>query len=154
MLPLRVTTEASELDLALIHRYLSQHTSWARDIGLPLVQRSIDNSRCFGGFTGSGQAAFARVVSDYATFAYLGDVFVLPEHQGRGYGNALMDAVMAHPKLQGLRRFSLATSDAHRLYAASQRAVQVLSRCEPCSAAARPAPPHGCLRDVPAVHRS
>ncbi len=61
--------------------------------------------------------AFARVVSDYATVAYLGDVFVLPEHQGKGYGKAMMDAVMAHPDLQGLRRFSLATSDAHGLYA-------------------------------------
>ncbi|UXA54144.1 GNAT family N-acetyltransferase [Xanthomonas prunicola] len=117
MPPLRITTETSELHVPLIHRYLSQHTSWAKDIGLPLVQRSIDNSLCFGGFIGSEQVAFARVVSDYATFAYLGDVFVLPEHQGRGYSKVLMDAVMAHPKLQGLRRFSLATSDAHALYA-------------------------------------
>ncbi|MBB4728865.1 GNAT family N-acetyltransferase [Xanthomonas arboricola] len=117
MSPLRVSTDHSELDVALLHRYLAQHSSWARDIPLAVVQRSIANSLCFGGFLHGGQVAFARVVSDYATVAYLGDVFVLPEHQGKGYGKAMMDAVMAHPDLQGLRRFSLATSDAHGLYA-------------------------------------
>ncbi|AKU52388.1 GNAT family N-acetyltransferase [Xanthomonas arboricola] len=96
---------------------LAQHSSWARDIPLAVLQRSIVNSLCFGGFLQGGQVAFARVVSDYATVAYLGDVFVLPGHQGKGYGKAMMDAVMAHPDLQGLRRFSLATSDAHGLYA-------------------------------------
>lgn len=117
MSPLRVSTDHSELDVALVHRYLAQHSSWARDIPLAVVQRSIANSLCFGGFLRGGQVAFARVVSDYATVAYLGDVFVLPEHQGKGYGKAMMDAVMAHPDLQGLRRFSLATSDADGLYA-------------------------------------
>ncbi|MCC8472559.1 GNAT family N-acetyltransferase [Xanthomonas arboricola] len=117
MSPLRVSTDHSELDVALVHRYLAQHSSWARDIPLAVVQRSIANSLCFGGFLQGGQVAFARVVSDYATVAYLGDVFVLPEHQGKSYGKAIMDAVMAHPDLQGLRRFSLATSDAHGLYA-------------------------------------
>ncbi|NYH48902.1 GNAT family N-acetyltransferase [Xanthomonas arboricola] len=117
MSPLRVSTDHSELDVALVHRYLAQHSSWARDIPLAVVQRSIANSLCFGGFLQGGQVAFALVVSDYATVAYLGDVFVLPEHQGKGYGKAMMDAVMAHPDLQGLRRFSLATSDAHGLYA-------------------------------------
>ncbi|MBB4595695.1 GNAT family N-acetyltransferase [Xanthomonas arboricola] len=117
MSPLRVSTDHSELDVALVHRYLAQHSSWARDIPLAVVQRSIANSLCFGGFLQGGQVAFARVVSDYATVAYLGDVFVLPEHQGKGYGKAIMDAVMAHPDLQGLRRFSLATIDAHGLYA-------------------------------------
>ncbi|KLD71990.1 GNAT family N-acetyltransferase [Xanthomonas pisi] len=117
MSPLRVSTDQSELDVALIHRYLAQHSDWARDIPLALVQRSLANSLCFGGFLEGEQVAFARVVSDYATFAYLGDVFVLPEHQGKGYSKMVMDAVMAHPDLQGLRRFSLATSDAHGLYA-------------------------------------
>lgn len=117
MSPLRVSTDHSELDVALVHRYLAQHSSWARDIPLAVLQRSIANSLCFGGFLQGGQVAFARVVSDYATVAYLGDVFVLPEHQGKGYGKAMMDAVMAHPDLHGLRRFSLATSDAHGLYA-------------------------------------
>ncbi|MCE4373808.1 GNAT family N-acetyltransferase [Xanthomonas hortorum] len=117
MPPLRITTDTSELDVPMIHRYLSQHTTWAKDIPLSLLQRSIANSLCFGGFVERAQVAFARVVSDYATVAYLGDVFVLPEHQGKGYSKLLMDAVMAHPELQGLRRFSLATSDAHGLYA-------------------------------------
>ncbi|MBB3922105.1 GNAT superfamily N-acetyltransferase [Xanthomonas arboricola] len=105
MSPLRVSTDHSELDVALVHRYLAQHSSWARDIPLAVVQRSIANSLCFGGFLQGGQVAFARVVSDYATVAYLGDVFVLPEHQGKGYGKAMMDAVMAHPDLQGAAPF-------------------------------------------------
>ena len=114
---LRITTEAAELDVPLIHRFLSEHTYWAKGIPIALVQRSIDNSLCFGGFLGKAQVAFARVVSDYTTFANLVDVFVLPEHRGKGYGKDLMDAVFAHPQLQGLRRFTLATGDAHGLYA-------------------------------------
>ena len=114
---LRITTEAAELAVPLIHCFLSEHTYWAKGIPIALVQRSIDNSLCFGGFLGKAQVAFARVVSDYATFANLVDVFVLPEHRGKGYGKDLMDAVFAHPQLQGLRRFTLATGDAHGLYA-------------------------------------
>ena len=113
---LRITTEAAELDVLLIHCFLSEHTYWAKGIPIALVQQSIDNSLCFGGFLGKAQVAFARVVSDYATFANLVDVFVLPEHRGKGYGKDLMDAVFAHPQLQGLRRFTLATGDAHGLY--------------------------------------
>ena len=112
----RVTTEKAELDLPLIHTFLSRHTYWASGIPIALVQRSIENSLCFGGFLGTAQIAFARVISDYATFANLVDVFVLPEHRGNGYGKALMDAVFAHEQLQGLRRFTLATGDAHGLY--------------------------------------
>ena len=114
---LRITTEAAELDVPLIHCFLSEHTYWAKGIPIAVVQRSIDNSLCFGGFLGKAQVAFARVVSDYTTFANLVDVFVLPEHRGKGYGKDLMDAVFAHPQLQGLRRFTLATGDAHGLYA-------------------------------------
>ena len=113
----RITTETAELDLPLIHRFLSEHTYWAKGIPFALVQRSIDHSLCFGGFLGKSQVAFARVISDYTTFANLVDVFVLPEHRGKGHGKSLMDAVFAHPQLQGLRRFTLATGDAHRLYA-------------------------------------
>ena len=113
----RVTTEKPELDLPLIHTFLSKHTYWASGIPIALVQRSIENSLCFGGFLGTAQIAFARVISDYATFANLVDVFVLPEHRGNGYGKVLMDAVFAHEQLQGLRRFTLATGDAHGLYA-------------------------------------
>jgi GNAT superfamily N-acetyltransferase len=114
---LRITTDKAELDIGLIHRFLSQQSTWAKGIALPLVQKSIDHSLCFGGFVGDEQVAFARVISDYATFANLVDVFVLPEHRGQGYSKRLMDAVFAHPQLQGLRRFTLATGSAHGLYA-------------------------------------
>lgn len=117
MTELRISTDALELDLALIHGFLSEHTYWARGIPIALVERSMQNSLCFGGFVGTGQVAFARVISDFTTFANLVDVFVLPDHRGNGYGKALMDAVFAHPQLQDLRRFTLATGDAHGLYA-------------------------------------
>jgi len=113
----RITTKASEFDTGLIHRFLSEQSSWAKGISRELVQRSIANSLCFAGFLGNEQIAFARVISDYATFANLVDVFVLPEHRGKGYSKTLMAAVFAHPDLQGLRRFTLATGDAHGLYA-------------------------------------
>ena len=117
MTGLRVSTEVAELDVPLIHDFLSNQTYWAKDIPLALVEKSIANSLCFGGFIGMDQVAFARVISDYTTYANLVDVFVLPEHRGRGYSKSLMDAVFAHPQLQGLRRFTLATGDAHGLYA-------------------------------------
>lgn len=113
---LRITTDRAELDVALIHRFLSQESTWAKGIPLATVQRSLEASLCFGGFLGREQVAFARVISDYATFANLVDVFVLPAHRGQGYSKAMMGAVLAHPDLQGLRRFTLATFDAHGLY--------------------------------------
>lgn len=114
---LRVTTHKPDLDIALIHRFLSEESTWARGIPRAIVERSIENSLCFAGFLEHRQVAFARVISDYATFANLVDVFVLPGHRGRGHGKALVEAVLAHPQLQGLRRFTLATGDAHALYA-------------------------------------
>lgn len=114
---LRISTTPAELDVPLIHRFLSEQSHWARGITRPLVERAIEHSLCFGGFVEQRQVAFARVISDFATFAHLVDVFVLPEHRGQGHGKALVQAVMAHPQLQGLRRFTLATSDAHGLYA-------------------------------------
>jgi GNAT superfamily N-acetyltransferase len=114
---LQISTEIGDLDVALIHRFLSEESAWARQIPIETVRTSIRNSLNFGGFLGSAQVAYARVVSDYATFAYLVDVFVLKEHRGKGYSAALVAAVMAHPQLQGLRRFMLSTSDAHGLYA-------------------------------------
>ena len=113
---LRITTDRAELDVALIHRFLSQESTWAKGIPLATVQRSLETSLCFGGFLGRKQVAFARVISDYATFANLVDVFVLPAHRGKGHSKAMMRAVLAHPDLQGLRRFTLATFDAHGLY--------------------------------------
>jgi GNAT superfamily N-acetyltransferase len=80
------------------------------------VDRSIDHSLCFGAYDGDEQVGFARVVTDRATFAHLQDVFVVPAHRGRGVGKELMHAVMSHPDLQGLRKFTLHTADAHSLY--------------------------------------
>ena len=113
---LRITTDRAALDVGAIHRFLSEQSTWARGIPLATVQRSLDTSLCFGGFLGREQVAFARVISDYATFANLVDVFVLPAHRGQGHSKAMMRAVLAHPDLQDLRRFTLATFDAHGLY--------------------------------------
>jgi GNAT superfamily N-acetyltransferase len=99
-----------------VHAYLAR-SYWAEGIPLALVRRSMEASLCFGIFRKGEQVAFARVVTDRATFAYLCDVYVLEEFQGQGLGTWLMEAVAAHPDLQGLRRFILATRDAHALYA-------------------------------------
>lgn len=111
-----ISNDKSKLDLPLIHGFLSEQSAWAKGIPFSTVQTSIDNSLCFGGYENGQQIAFARVVSDYATFAYLMDVFVLPEHRGRGLSRRLLEAIQAHPQLQGLRRFLLASSDARGLY--------------------------------------
>ena len=113
----RISTSTEDQDLAVIHRFLSEESTWARGIPLETVRLSIQNSLNFGGFVGTSQVAFTRVVSDFATFAYLVDVFVLREHRGKGYSSALMSSVLGHERLQGLRRFMLATSTAHGLYA-------------------------------------
>jgi len=110
-----ITTDASRLDLGVIHGYLTR-SYWARGISRDLVARAMAHSLCFGAFAGDRQVGFARVVSDRATFAYLCDVFVLESHQGRGVGKRLMAAIMAHPDLRGLRRLALFTRDAHGLY--------------------------------------
>lgn len=111
-----VSTDLSRLDVSMIYRFLSEESTWAVGIGRDVVERAIDNSLCFGGYVDGRQVAFARVVTDYATFGNLADVFVLPAYRGRGYGIRLLQAVMDHPSLQGLRRFTLATADAHALY--------------------------------------
>ncbi|MCV2353091.1 GNAT family N-acetyltransferase [Paucibacter sp. B2R-40] len=112
-----ISTDKRKLDLALIHRFLSEQSTWALGIPFATVQRALEASLCFGAYLDGAQIGFARVITDGATFAYLGDVFVLPEHQGRGYSKRLMEAVMAHPDLQDLRRFLLVTSTAPQLYA-------------------------------------
>jgi len=113
---LQISTDFARLDIPLIYRYLSEESSWAVGIGRDVVERAIDNSLCFGAYLDGSQVAFARVISDYATFANLVDVFVLPAYRGRGYSKQLIQAVVDHPSLQRLRRFTLATSDAHGLY--------------------------------------
>lgn len=116
---LRISTDRDLLDMDMVHRFLSQEAYWSRGIPRATVEQAVAESLCFGGhLDGVGQVAFARVVTDGATFGYLADVFVLPAYRGRGFGKQVVDAVMAHPQLQGLRRFMLATSDAHGLYAA------------------------------------
>jgi GNAT superfamily N-acetyltransferase len=117
MMTMHISTDKSALDVAMIHQFLSQRSSWAIGIPLPIVQRAINNSLCFGAYVEGRQIGFARVTTDCATFAYLADVFVLEAERGKGVSKALVTAVMAHPDLQGLRRFMLATSDAHALYA-------------------------------------
>ena len=110
-----VTTDRTRLNQDWIHEFLFQ-SYWAEGIPRKTVARSIRNSLCFGLFEGSRQIGFARVVTDYATFAYLADVFILEGYRGRGLAKFLMESIVAHPRLQGLRRWLLATRDAHSLY--------------------------------------
>jgi GNAT superfamily N-acetyltransferase len=110
-----IATEASRLDLDMIHGFLAG-SYWAAGIPREVVERAVRHSLCFGAYLGDRQIGFARVISDRATFAYVSDVFVLPSERGRGVGGRLMAAIMAHPDLQGLRRWTLFTRDAHALY--------------------------------------
>jgi GNAT superfamily N-acetyltransferase len=114
--PYSISTDRTRLDAALVHRYLTSDSYWARGVALEVVQRAISNSLCFGLYQREQQIGFARVVTDAATFGYLADVFIVPAHRGLGLGKQLIAAVMAHPDLQGLRRFMLATRDAQGLY--------------------------------------
>jgi N-acetylglutamate synthase-like GNAT family acetyltransferase len=111
-----ISTDRRRLDVGMIYRFLSEQSTWAVGISRDIVERSIDNSLCFGGFVDGRQVAFARVITDYATFGNMVDVFVLPEYRGRGYSKRLVQSIVDHPSLQGLRRFMLATSNAHDLY--------------------------------------
>jgi GNAT superfamily N-acetyltransferase len=110
-----LTTDKTRLDLDVIHSYLKT-SYWAAGISADIVIRSVENSLTFGLFEGAEQVGFARVVTDYATFAYLADVFVLEPHRGQGLGKWMMEVVFSHPELQGLRCWMLATRDAHDLY--------------------------------------
>jgi GNAT superfamily N-acetyltransferase len=113
--PYRISTDPARLDVDVVHGFLSR-SYWAADVPRSVVERSIRGSLCFGLYEWARQTGFARVVSDYATFAYLADVFVLESHRGRGLSKWLMECVRSHPDLQGLRRWLLATRDAHSLY--------------------------------------
>jgi GNAT superfamily N-acetyltransferase len=110
-----ISTDRARLDLAIVHGFLA-NSYWARGIPLETVQRSIENSLCFGIYHSDRQIGFARAITDRATFAYLADVFVVPAYRGRGLSKWLMQCILEHPDLQGLRRWMLATQDAHGLY--------------------------------------
>ncbi len=110
-----ISTDPAKLDLPLIHDFLT-HSYWAEGINVQTVRRAIANSLCFGLFHGKRQIGFARTVTDRATFAYLADVFILEEWRGQGLSKWLMEVIQSDPELQGLRRWLLATRDAHELY--------------------------------------
>ena len=112
---LEISTDPSRLDVDVIHAFLKT-SYWAKGRRRSVVERALRNSLCFGVYIAGRQVAFARVVSDRAVFAYLMDVFVVPEFRGRGIAKALMRAVLEHPELQNLRVFLLATRDAHDFY--------------------------------------
>src|ERR1700719_2950776 len=110
-----VTADRGRIDVDAVHAFLTR-SFWARGISKALVAKSIEHSLCFGVFDQQAQVAFARVVTDYSTYAYLCDVYVVEEYRDQGLGKWMMEFVMAHPGLQGLRRFQLVTRDAHGLY--------------------------------------
>ncbi|NWJ44487.1 MAG: GNAT family N-acetyltransferase [Chloroflexi bacterium] len=110
-----ISTDPAKQDAVAIQAYLSR-SYWAEGIPLEIVEKSLLNSLCFGLFHNKLQVGLARVITDRATYAYLGDVYVLEEHRGKGLSKWLLECVVSHPDLQGLRRFSLATRDAHSLY--------------------------------------
>jgi N-acetylglutamate synthase-like GNAT family acetyltransferase len=113
---LRINADPAELDIGLIHDFLSRGSYWAADIPRSTLERALANSVCYGGYIGGAQVAFARAVTDQATFAYLADVFVVPDHRGKGYGRDIVRALMEDSRLQGLRRWHLVTRDMQGLY--------------------------------------
>ncbi len=110
-----VSTDPTKLDVRAVHAFLTE-SYWAEGIPLDVVERSMRNSLCFGLYEGKSQIGFARVISDFATYAYLADVYVLEKYRGQGLAKWLMECIQQHPELVGLRRWSLVTRDAHALY--------------------------------------
>lgn len=111
-----ISTDRNRLQLEAIHKFLSEESYWAQTRTKEQTETAIKNSLPFGVYKGENQIGFARVVTDYATFAYLGDVYILEEFRGRGLSKWLMEVISDHPELQGFRRWILATKDAHTLY--------------------------------------
>ena len=112
-----ISTDKSKLDINTIHHYLSVESYWAKNITVDVVKKSIEGACCFGLFFKDEQVGFARVITDYATFGYLADVFIIENYRGQGLGKWLIETIMSCPQLQGFRRWMLATRDAHDLYA-------------------------------------
>ncbi|MFL9868837.1 GNAT family N-acetyltransferase [Paraburkholderia fungorum] len=113
---LTISSNKADLDIEMIYAFLSQQTAWAKGMPRETFDRAITGSLCFGAYLEGRQIAFARLITDQATFAYLCDVFVLPAHRGKGYASALMKHIFASPSLTGLRRIVLVTTDAHHVY--------------------------------------
>ncbi|HEX8650147.1 MAG TPA: GNAT family N-acetyltransferase [Pyrinomonadaceae bacterium] len=111
-----ISTAQERLDVGVIHDYLANTSYWATGRSIETVRRSIENSLAFGLYKGERLVGFARVITDYATFAWLADVFVLEQFRGQGLGKWLIEVILSHPELQGFRRWVLATKDAHELY--------------------------------------
>jgi GNAT superfamily N-acetyltransferase len=112
-----ISTDKTLLQIDVIHKFLQEESYWAKDRSLETTKIAIENSLCFGVCCENKQIGFARVVSDFATFAYLGDVFILEEFRGKGLSKWLLEVIISHKNLQNLRRWILATKDAHGLYA-------------------------------------
>ena len=111
-----ISTDKTKLDVDSIHGFLSTKAYWCLNIPKDTVQKAIQNSRCFGVYQNKKQIGFARVISDFSTIAYLGDVYILEEYRGKGLSKWLIETIMSDPNLQGLRRWILLTADAHGLY--------------------------------------
>ncbi len=111
-----IDTDPQRLQLDVIHDYLANRSYWAKGRSLDVIEKSIANSLCFGVYDDQAQVGFARVVSDYATFGWVCDVFILESHRGLGLSKWLVETIIEHPDLRGIRRLLLATRDAHELY--------------------------------------
>ena len=111
-----ISTRRNRLQLDAIHKFLSEESYWAKERTKEQTEMAIKHSLPFGVYKGENLIGFARVVTDYATFAFLGDVFILEEFRGQGLSKWLMEVIIDHPDLQGFRRWILATKDAHLLY--------------------------------------
>ncbi len=116
MKELRISTNNLEMDVALVHNYLSKQSYWAKGRGIEEVMKSMENSICFGVFDGKAQIGFARLVTDYVVFAWLMDVFVIDEYKGKGVGSFLMDYIMKLPELQEINGIGLRTKDSQNFY--------------------------------------
>lgn len=112
-----ISTDKKLLDQPLIYQFLKEQSYWAKSISLEILERSIANSLCFGVYQQQNQVGFARVMTDRATFAYIADVFILPGYRKQGLSKWLVQSILEYPELSGLRRWMLATADAHGLYA-------------------------------------
>jgi len=133
-----ISTDKARLDVPAIHDFLANFSYWARNVPLSTVQKSIENSLCFGIYNDANkQVGFARVITDYAVFAYLADVFILESYRGRGLAKWLIACIVSYPELQSLRRWMLATKDAHGLY--TQYGFNPLSKPERFMEASQPA---------------